>query len=298
MEIMSSSGLQWSYQIYTLSRWSKYLKMSIGQFWNLKYICFNEILINMKKSLLICFVLLLSAGTISAQDKSTDKMSAASTPASRNLLKVNLLSLPLNNFSFEYERKIARKITLGIGYRFMPESGVPLKSTVYDLIDDPETSTQLDQFKTSNSAITPQIRFYMGKQAMRGFYLAPFARFSNYEASGPIEFEVEGVKETIPLTGKLNTVTGGLLIGAQWKLGGRVYLDWWMLGPQYGTADGNFDGQKSLTPEEQNELRQELEGLEIPFAETQTTVDANGARMDVTGPWAGVRAGLCLGIRF
>lgn len=251
----------------------------------------------MKKALLL-LLCVLGAGTNYAQDKSTDKMSAASTPVSKNLLKVNLLSLPLNNFSFEYERVIARKITLGVGYRFMPESGVPLKTTVYDLIDDPETTNQLDQFKTSNSAITPQIRFYMGKQALHGFYLAPFARFSTYKASMPFEFEVNGTNETIPLSGKLSTVTGGVLIGAQWKLGGRVYLDWWMLGPQYGSSEGSLSGQKSLTTEEQAELRKELGDLDVPFADTKTTVDANGARMDITGPWAGVRAGLCLGIRF
>ena len=251
----------------------------------------------MKKALLF-IGLILSAAIVNGQDKSTDKMSAASTPVSKNLIKVNLLSLPLNNYSFGYERVIARKITLGIGYRFMPEGGIPLKSLVTDLIDDAETSRQIDQFRMSNTAITPEIRFYMGKQALRGFYLAPFARFSNYKASGPIEFDVNGTTETIPLSGKLNTVTGGLLIGAQWKLGGRVYLDWWMLGPQYGSAKGNFDGKKSLTTEEQAELEKELEDLEIPFADTETTVDANGARMDITGPWAGVRAGLSLGIRF
>jgi hypothetical protein len=100
------------------------------------------------------------------------------------------------------------------------------------------------------------------------------------------------------LSGKLNTLTGGLLIGAQWKLGGRLYLDWWMLGPQYGSADGKLDGKRSLSTDEQRELRLELQDLEIPFAETTTTVDANGARLDIKGPWAGVRAGLNLGIRF
>lgn len=250
------------------------------------------------KKILLLFVLVLAVGVTSAQDKKAAKMSAASTPERRNLVKVNLLSLPLNNFSFEYERKVARKITLGLGYRFMPESGVPLKSTVYDLIDDPETADQLDQFKTSNTAITPQVRLYLGKAALRGFYVAPFARFSTYKASMPVDFEVNGTTETMPLSGKLNTVTGGLLLGAQWKLGGRVYLDWWMLGPQYGSSDGNLNGQKSLTPEEQAELRKELNDLEVPFADTRTTVDANGARMDITGPWAGLRAGLCLGVRF
>lgn len=250
------------------------------------------------RKLLLILALSLSAAIIYAQDKDTDKMSSASTPSEKNLLKVNLLSLPLNNYSFEYERVIGRKITFGLGYRFMPKGGIPLKSTITDLIDDPETSRQLDQFKTGNSAITPEIRFYMGKQAMRGFYLAPFARFSNYTAEGPLEFDVNGTTETIPLTGKLNTVTGGLLIGAQWKLGGRVYLDWWMLGPQYGSSKGHLVGTKSLSNQEQAELKDELENLEIPFADTKTTVDANGARMEISGPWAGVRSGLCLGIRF
>jgi len=166
------------------------------------------------------------------------------------------------------------------------------------MINDPATDKQLDQFETSNTAITPEIRFYLGKRAMRGFYLAPFARYSTYQASLPFEFNVNGTTQTMPLSGKLNTLTGGLLIGAQWKLGGRVYLDWWMLGPQYGSADGKLDGKRSLSADEQRELRLELQDLQIPFAETTTTVDANGARLDIKGPWAGVRAGLNLGIRF
>ncbi len=102
----------------------------------------------------------------------------------------------------------------------------------------------------------------------------------------------------MPLSGKLNTFTGGLLLGAQWKLGGKVYLDWWMLGPQYGSSDGTLDGKRALNLQEQQELRNQLQDIEIPFAETTTTVDANGARLDIKGPWAGLRAGLCLGIRF
>jgi hypothetical protein len=247
----------------------------------------------MKKVLFfISFLSVVAVGTY-AQDTED-----GTTVPAKNLLKVNLLSLPLSNFSFEYERVIGRKITVGLGYRFMPKGGVPLKSTIANLADDPETERQLDLLETSNSAITPEIRFYMGKEALRGFYLAPFARFSNYKAEGPFEFTVNNTTQTIPLTGKLNTVTGGLLIGAQWKLGGKVYLDWWMLGPQYGSSKGNLDGRKSLSAQEQQALRDELEDLEIPFADTKTTVDANGARMDITGPWAGVRAGLCLGIRF
>ena len=133
---------------------------------------------------------------------------------------------------------------------------------------------------------------------MRGFYIAPFARYSSYTASLPFEFDVNGSQQTMPLSGNLNTLTGGLLLGAQWKLGGKVYLDWWMLGPQYGSANGTIDGKRALNVQEQQALRDELQDLEIPFAETTTTVDANGATLDIKGPWAGLRAGLSLGIRF
>lgn len=249
----------------------------------------------MKKVILsIALLFILNA----AQAQENESLPNQNTASGNNLLKVNLLSLPLRNFSFSYEHKIGRKISAGLGFRFMPEGGVPMLSTISDMIDDPETSRQLEQIQTSNTAITPEIRFYLGKQAMRGFYVAPFARYSKYKAALPFEFDVNGSAQTMPLSGELTTFTGGLQLGAQWKLGGRLYLDWWMLGPQYGTADGSLDGKRALSTQEQQELRTELQDIEIPFADTKTSVDANGARLDISGPWAGLRAGLSLGIRF
>lgn len=253
------------------------------------------------KKLYFLLAMVFSAGIVAAQDNNSEgsrQESTKSTDSGNSLFKVNLLSLPLRNFSIGYEHKIGRKVTAGLGIRVMPKGGLPMRSAISNLIDDPDTDRQLDNLETGNVAFTPEIRFYMGKQAMRGFYLAPFARYSSYTAEMPFEFDVNNVTQTIPLSGKLNTLTGGLLIGAQWKLGGRVYLDWWMLGPQYGTSDGSLEGKRALNLQEQQELRNELQNIDIPFTETTTTVDANGARLDIKGPWAGIRAGLCLGIRF
>ncbi len=250
------------------------------------------------KKLFFLLAILIGTSHAFAQDKDSEEKSRTSVDAGNSLLKVNLLSLPLRNFSLAYEHKIGRKVTAGLGVRLMPKGGLPMRNAISNAIDDPDTDRQLDNFKTGNVAFTPEVRFYMGKQAMRGFYLAPFARISSYTAEMPFEFDVNGVAQSMPLSGKLNTFTGGLLLGAQWKLGGRVYLDWWMLGPQYGSSNGSLDGKKTLNAQEQQALRTELQDLEIPFAETTTTVDANGAKLDITGPWAGLRAGLCLGIRF
>jgi len=242
--------------------------------------------------------MVFSTSILVAQKKQTDNNKQESSVAENSLVRINLLALPLRNFSLGYEYKVARKTTVGLGFRFMPKGGLPLRSTISNLIDDPDTEKQLNQFSTGNVAFTPELRFYLGKEAMRGFYIAPFARYSSYSADLPFEFDVNGINQTMPLSGNLNTLTGGLLLGAQWKLGGKVYLDWWMLGPQYGSANGSLSGKKSLNLQEQQALRSDLQDLEIPFAETTTTVDANGAKLDIKGPWAGLRAGLNLGVRF
>lgn len=217
----------------------------------------------------------------------------------KNLFKVSLTSLALNTYSFSYERKIGNKISLGLGYRVMPEGELPLKSNFESIIDDPETFKHVDNLITGNTAFTPEIKFYFGKGVFRGFYISPFARIAKYTASlSDFEFDVNGTSSTIPLNGELKTLTGGLLFGAQWKLSNLIYLDWSILGPQYGKSEGFLKGTKTLSPDEQNALREELEGLEIPFVDSKTVVDAQGARLDFTGPWAGIRASIGLGFRF
>jgi hypothetical protein len=217
----------------------------------------------------------------------------------KNLAKINVTSLFLKTFSFQYERAISKKTALALGIRTMPKSGLPLKSQFISLIDDPETKKQVDNFQTGNFAITPEIRFYLGKKAaFSGFYFAPFVRFTTFTADLPYDFTVNGVKETIPLSGNLKTVTPGFLLGAQWKLGKVLSLDWWILGPQYGSSNGKIEGKKTLSTQEQQSLRSDLQDFEIPFATTTTTVDANGAKVEFKGPWAGLRAGLSLGVRF
>ena len=258
----------------------------------------------MKKILtyLLSGVLAFSVFSLKAQDKKETPKNFMT--GGKNLIKINLTAIPLNNYSFQYERAIGRKTAAVLGVRFMPEGGIPLKSQIKNLIDDENLSRQLDNFQTGNYAITPEIRFYMGKEGFRGFYIAPFARYATYTASIPFEYEydhpVNGtVKEVIPLKGELSTLTGGLLLGSQFKLSKLVYLDWWILGPQYGTSNGNIKGTKNLSADEQEALRGELQSLEeLPLVKVTSEVNNSGAQVDFTGPWAGVRAGISLGFRF
>lgn len=251
----------------------------------------------MKKIILLLAVLLVTTELINAQDDNITKKTEAA--GHKNMVKINLFALALKNITLQYEREISKKTTVAIDVRMMPKSGLPFESSFRNAISDQTTKDQLDDFKTGNFALMPQIRFYLGhKGVYHGFYIAPFFSYAHYTANLPYNYTDSGVNKTIPLGGSVNTITGGIMFGAQWKLGKSIHLDWWIFGPHYGSSNGSISGKKFLSSSEQSALKSDLDGLDIPIVKTTNSVDANGATVNFSGPWAGVRAGLCIGFRF
>ena len=263
----------------------------------------------MKPQKLLLFTLLLFA--IFAGQAQTvyvttlaDKRGATGTEA-MNMFKVNLPALVLKNISVQYERVLSQKTAVALNLRIMPPSTIPFKNLILKSVgdDEPDTKETIEKLRLSNFAITPEFRWYVGKTGYgEGFYIAPFYRFASYKSNDLIFFYDDDLsnQQSITMTGKLTSHTGGLLIGAQWLFGTHVVLDWWILGLNYGAGTGNFSGitSQSLSASEQDNLRQELEDLEIPFTNKTVTVTSNGANLKLDGPWGGLRAGICLGIRF
>jgi hypothetical protein len=243
--------------------------------------------------LLMCFIVTIYTTTKASDGKDSSKVILGH----KNLIKINLPTLALRTYALEYERAIGRKTALSFGYRFMPNGTIPQKDRVNEAIDDPEITRQINAFETSNSAFTPQIKFYFGKDIFKGFYISPFARIAKYSFDGIYEFDVNNATQNIPLAGELNTITGGLELGVQFRIGKAVHLNF-NVGPQFGSAKGDFAGIKSLNTQEQQELRNQLEDLEIPFADTEVNVNGNGVNLNLSGPWAGLKAGIMFGIRF
>jgi len=251
----------------------------------------------MKKILLLLFAVIATTSLIAQEVKDNQKIDG--TARKNNIIKLNLPALAFKTISVQYERAVAKKITVAGTFRYMPEGSIPFKNSIIKLAEDPETERQLNNLEIGNMAFIPEVRFYVGKKgAFHGFYLAPFASIARYSSELLFEFDNNGTTETMPLSGNVNSFTGGLMLGAQWKLGKAVYLDWWILGPNYGKSKGDLTGRKSLTASEQQSLRDELAGLDIPLTEFTYDVNANGATIKFDGPWAGVRSGICIGINF
>lgn len=245
-----------------------------------------------------------------AHAQSLDKKSGSSagkperTEEKKNIIKLNLMALPLKNFSFQYERVLSKHVSLALGVRTMPSSTLPFQSTFISIADvtDQQTIDNLTKFKTGNFALTPEVRFYLSKKGYgRGFYIAPYYRYAKFSSEElPVEYTSGNTTATIRLKGDVATHNAGLLFGAQWKLGKAVSLDWWILGAHYGQSNGTLTGTPSqaLTQQEQTDLRSEIESLEIPLTKIKAEVTANSAKAIFDGPWAGIRSGLTLGIRF
>jgi hypothetical protein len=251
--------------------------------------------------ILITTTLLLSQLSLSAQE---EEKKVVDKPA-RNIFKINLPAIALRNYSFQYEFVVSKRVSFAFAYSTMPNGPLPFQSTLLSFtgINDPTTTKVIQKMQTGNTAITPEIRFYISKKGYgRGFYFAPFYRSVTYNASQiNVDYTTGSTgTKTFPISGSVKTQTVGLLLGTQWSLKKWLNLDWWIIGPQYGHANGSLTkiSNTTLSADEQSALSDKLNSIKIPYATKTVTVTANSAKVDVDGPWADVRAGLALGVKF
>jgi len=216
-----------------------------------------------------------------------------------NTVKVNLSSLVLKNFSLQYERGITKHISAALGIRIQPKGSLPFQTTAKNTFPDAEFN--FADISMGNTAITPEVRFYLGAGRNRGFYIAPYARYAKFNMSLPINFQGQNGNEEAIFDGHVTSFSGGVMFGMQYTIGKMVVLDIWAIGAHYGGSNGNatFTPSQPLTNQEQQSLQQVLNGVDIKPFDFSGTVSANGAVIQTKGPWVGIRAlGINVGVRF
>jgi hypothetical protein len=230
-----------------------------------------------------------------------------------NIIKGNLTSFALKNYHISYERSLNRFMSVSASYRYMPKGSLPLQSIAKKYIDNP--AINFDLFQMGNNALTFESRFYLGLQKMSGFYIAPYARFANFDLAVPVAYTynpdaaVGSVIGSNPITkiadinGTIKSTSYGAYIGVQKQLLTKLVLDIWLIGGHYGSSNGSLN---FITPEDDklptpaiNALQKVLDDTKVNPFEITSKVNQNGATADMKGPWAGFRGlGISLGLRF
>ena len=260
----------------------------------------------MKKLLSLSLFITISFSVVLAQE--VPQVAHDNMPnIPKNLIKFNLTSAVIKNYSVQYERVLSRNISLGVSFKMMPESGIPYTDQIFRWSGDidAETKNTIENLIIGNYTITPELRFYKGKKRYgTGFYTALFYRYGHFTASNAIvtfnQDDPEIDPTTLTMSGDMTTHTGGFMLGAQWALGKHMCLDWWILGPHFGVSKGNVIGLSStpLSEEDQQSIEDEVNDLDIPMVKQTVDVTADKVTLDFSGPWAGIRAGLSFGIKF
>jgi hypothetical protein len=247
---------------------------------------------------------------VAPPDTVTAKAVRADTPSDTvknfyNLIKFNITSALLKNFSLQYERVLSRGVSVALTFRMMQESGIPYSDNIIRWFDitDPDAQDIIKNSLIGNFTITPEIRFYTGKKKYgNGFYFALFYRYGQYTLNNAlIPYDTDaGDQVTLTTSGNVSSHSGGFMLGAQWTLGKRMCLDWWILGPHYGVSSGDMTSLSSapLSEVDQQDIADELNGIDIPMFSQTVSVTADKVSMIFDGPWAGIRAGLSIGVKF
>ena len=225
--------------------------------------------------------------------------------ATMNTVKTNITGIFLRNYSIQAERVINKSFSFNLQYRWMPEDDLPFKSYLEDNLDfDNDVEDFLASSKISGYAITPEIRWYVGKGFGHGFYISPYYRYSKFDLKSiPIYYTRDDDMEDIAIgTITYKAHSFGLMFGAQWKINDRFVIDWWILGGHFGNSSGNLDVTSTyiLSNTEQQLLQEEIDSydLDVVGFEFDHQVKPNGVKSTFTGKNIGIRAGISIGFAF
>ena len=184
-----------------------------------------------KINLLIIFILmftLLPESTIKAQANSNTEYKNSSV---NNIFKLNIAGLLVGSISIQDEVYFKGKVSAALGFNY----SVPGLFWPKYLLTD--TNIDFASMKISGYSITPELRFYLSGIAPKGFYIAPYYRYSNYSLENlNIHYTNDaGVTNTV-LEGKYIQNAVGIMIGKQKRSGQHWVTDWWIMGLAYGTG--------------------------------------------------------------
>lgn len=233
---------------------------------------------------------------------------AQSLIGGKNIFRWNIGSVALKNYHFTYERSLTKHFSASISYRTMAKGAMPLQDELAKKINS--SSVDFSNFQMGNTAITLEGRLYLGLGRMKGFYLAPYLRFANFDLGAPVKYSYTSTvagptfgqtySKSANFNGTVKSTSPGLLIGWQFTLVGKLVMDLQIIGGHYGHSSGDLNFAAALSNDEVTALQNSINDIKnktSPFTVTGTA-SSTGARISTDGPWLGIRSNIGIGLRF
>lgn len=254
---------------------------------------------------ILCVLLFITPNF--SQDRNNEKgIKVNNNP--NNQLKINFLPLIWNTYSLNYERKLAKRFTFGITGNYKPQGKPPLKNYIQKMFGELDQNYlnnefDIDRLEYSTWSISPEFKYYLGKSgAFKGFYIAGFAKYESlniiYDYALEIETSDRHYLVDIPLKGDLLAFTGGLYLGVQFKLNENCYIDWQIIGGNFGSGKLDVSVFQNLTTEEQEKIKEFALNIQEELSDINYDINEKGAKIWGAIPWVGLRTGLSLGYTF
>jgi len=153
-----------------------------------------------------------------------------------NAVKLTLPPVKLataNNIGIGYERKLSDALSFGVKVNFSSKSAAPLSGVLADFakdqLDSASVNTDIFNNKFKSSGLTFELKYFPGKNALRGFYLAPYFGIQKGTLA---EFEFDFPDQDIPgqthggdVNVGFNFIGGGIGLGNQWIIADRLAID-------------------------------------------------------------------------
>lgn len=228
----------------------------------------------MKKHLYTTFFALVLSGSLLAQDNPN----ASSTYQKRNILKINLTALSFTNIYLQDEYTLSKKTSVALGLAFMPERSLPTAIT------DNDSSGNSANLTFSGFSFTPEFRWYFSGHSPKGFYLAPYLRYSKYSTSSySFKYDKAGGTNNafVVMDGDLSGIAIGLMAGSQWKIGDHFAIDWWILGGGYSSSKASLTGKgnEPFTQSDIDDIKNSINSTDLPFGTLESEVTSSQVKI-------------------
>lgn len=244
---------------------------------------------------IFAFVLLCSINTLGF-NANTDSLKK------ENVLKLNLLSLPLKTIAVQGEMTINRRWSFCLGLAYMPNRDLPFGAGNY--IKPFFTNTKFNAL-----LITPEVRYYPIKKqsATNGFYLAGYLRYKHTNFTTSFAFvDSSSTSYVFPIHYGADAIALGGMLGYQFKVK-RFSLDFWVIGVHGGYQQSDVDiditGLTVLLdkPEVKEQMDKAFNNSDVPRwlkNEAKNYLAQNAVAFSWSQPYVGIRSGITIGFRF